>query len=103
MAGGTDRRGVGTRQRQARDRLHARLLLRRIPDDGRDRPHSRPRPVARFAGESIVMIRHALIGALLVLVAPASANAQSVAEFYRGKTIEILIGGAVGGGYDLAG
>jgi tripartite-type tricarboxylate transporter receptor subunit TctC len=31
------------------------------------------------------------------------AQAQSVADFYRGKSIELLIGGAVGGGYDLAG
>jgi tripartite-type tricarboxylate transporter receptor subunit TctC len=34
---------------------------------------------------------------------PAAAQAQSVADFYRGKTIEMMIGGAVGGGYDLAG
>ena len=34
---------------------------------------------------------------------PAAAPAQSVADFYRGKTIEMMIGGAVGGGYDLAG
>ena len=38
------------------------------------------------------------------LVASAQrAQAEPVADFYRGKTIEILIGGAVGGGYDLAG
>jgi tripartite-type tricarboxylate transporter receptor subunit TctC len=50
-----------------------------------------------------VIVRPALIGTLLVLAVPAVARAQSVAEFYRGKTIEMLIGGAVGGGYDLAG
>jgi tripartite-type tricarboxylate transporter receptor subunit TctC len=50
-----------------------------------------------------VIVRQALIGALLVLAVPAIARAQSAAEFYRGKTIEMLIGGAVGGGYDLAG
>jgi tripartite-type tricarboxylate transporter receptor subunit TctC len=50
-----------------------------------------------------VTARHALIGALLVLAVPAAARAQSVVDFYRGKTIEMLIGGAVGGGYDLAG
>src|SRR5437868_15456403 len=49
------------------------------------------------------MVRHALTCALLVLTVPTAARAQSVAEFYRGKTIEMLIGGAVGGGYDLAG
>ena len=33
---------------------------------------------------------------------PAIAHAQSVADFYRGKTVEILVGGAAGGGYDVA-
>ena len=47
--------------------------------------------------------RHAFIGALLAFIMPAAACADSVADFYRGKTIEMLIGGAVGGGYDLAG
>ena len=37
------------------------------------------------------------------LALSADARAEAVAEFYRGKTIELLIGGAVGGGYDLAG
>src|SRR5215467_773150 len=37
---------------------------------------------------------------LLCLQAP-SALAQSPAEFYRGKSITILIGGGVGGGYDV--
>ncbi len=30
------------------------------------------------------------------------AHAQSVADFYRGKTVEILVGAAAGGGYDVA-
>ena len=48
--------------------------------------------------------RRVLIAAALVLHhACNGAQAQSVADFYRGKTIELLIGGAVGGGYDLAG
>ena len=47
--------------------------------------------------------RHGLIAATLALLGPAAASAQPVADFYRGKTIEMLIGGAVGGGYDLAG
>lgn len=34
-----------------------------------------------------------------LLIAPASA--QSVAEFYKGKTITVFIGYGVGGGYDL--
>ena len=36
----------------------------------------------------------------LALHAP-SAEAQSVAEFYQGKTVTILVGSDVGGGYDL--
>jgi len=31
-----------------------------------------------------------------------SAHAQPAAEFYRGKSVEILVGGAAGGGYDVA-
>ncbi len=38
---------------------------------------------------------------LLVSAAGAPANAQSVAEFYRGKTVNVLIGVGVGGEYDL--
>ena len=38
-----------------------------------------------------------------VLGLPGAARADEVADFYRGKTVEMLIGGAVGGGYDLAG
>jgi tripartite-type tricarboxylate transporter receptor subunit TctC len=37
--------------------------------------------------------------ALLALTAPAQA--QSVEEFYRGKTVTILVGFTAGGGYDL--
>jgi tripartite-type tricarboxylate transporter receptor subunit TctC len=40
----------------------------------------------------------------LMIVAAASvapADAQSVADFYKGKTITILVGSDVGGGYDL--
>jgi tripartite-type tricarboxylate transporter receptor subunit TctC len=41
-----------------------------------------------------------MLGALL---AASPAAADPVADFYRGKTVEILIGAAAGGGYDLAG
>ncbi len=34
---------------------------------------------------------------------PAHAQSQDVEEFFRGKTIDFLIGAAVGGGYDVAG
>ena len=34
-------------------------------------------------------------------MAAGDARAQSVADFYRGKTVEILVGAAAGGGYDV--
>jgi len=37
----------------------------------------------------------------IIAISVGPAHAQSVAEFYRGKTIEFLVGGAAGGGYDL--
>src|SRR5215813_2294808 len=40
-------------------------------------------------------------GLLLASVAALPAQAQSVAEFYRNKTINVLIGVGVGGEYDL--
>jgi tripartite-type tricarboxylate transporter receptor subunit TctC len=40
-----------------------------------------------------------LTAALALLSAPASA--ESVADFYRGKTINIICGFGPGGGYDL--
>src|SRR5262245_18279365 len=42
------------------------------------------------------------IGALMALLVPAAATAadDSVAEFYKGKTITILVGSTSGGGYD---
>ena len=43
-----------------------------------------------------------LCGTLLaLLVAPVAAQAQTVAEFYRGKTINVYIGVGVGGEYDI--
>jgi tripartite-type tricarboxylate transporter receptor subunit TctC len=43
----------------------------------------------------------ALCLALLALVPLPPAQAQTVAEFYRGKTVTLYIGFSVGGGYDL--
>ena len=40
---------------------------------------------------------------MLFRSASAGARAQSVADFYRGRTVKFLIGGSVGGGYDLVG
>src|ERR1700704_1401756 len=51
------------------------------------------------------MNRSAFIGALMCAVASLActqmAQAQSVAQFYKGKTINIVVGSDVGGGYDL--
>jgi tripartite-type tricarboxylate transporter receptor subunit TctC len=41
--------------------------------------------------------------AVISMLAATSAPAQSVAEFYRGKTIHMVIGYGAGGGYDLYG
>jgi len=37
---------------------------------------------------------------LLAAAWPASALAETVEEFYRGKSITMLVGGGAGGGYD---
>ncbi len=39
----------------------------------------------------------------LAIVLPYSAHAQSVEDFYKGKTVNLVIGYSVGGGYDLYG
>src|SRR5215216_3936792 len=46
------------------------------------------------------MIVNALVGLALVLLA-SPASADSVEDFYKGKTINLIIGYSVGGGYDL--
>jgi tripartite-type tricarboxylate transporter receptor subunit TctC len=49
--------------------------------------------------------RTAIFGAVLGLVffgfGPASARADGVADFYRGKELRLIIGASVGGGYDI--
>jgi tripartite-type tricarboxylate transporter receptor subunit TctC len=45
--------------------------------------------------------RPALAAALLTAVAALPAAAQTADTFYAGKTIEVWIGAAVGGGYDI--
>jgi tripartite-type tricarboxylate transporter receptor subunit TctC len=39
---------------------------------------------------------------LAVLLISHTAHTQTVADFYRGKTIEFVVGGAAAGGYDVA-
>jgi tripartite-type tricarboxylate transporter receptor subunit TctC len=42
-----------------------------------------------------------LLAALLLVVASSPAGAEAVADFYRGKRINLVIGFCTGGGYDL--
>ena len=46
-------------------------------------------------------IRRTVLAALCVLAAPEHAAAQSVADFYKGRDMHLLVGAAAGGGYDL--
>src|SRR5262245_45886340 len=47
------------------------------------------------------MIARLLSFAVACVLSIAPASAQSVADFYKGKTITVYIGYGVGGGYDL--
>ena len=44
-----------------------------------------------------------LLSCLLVASAATSAQAQTPAEFYKGKSVRMVIGAAAGGGYDVPG
>src|SRR5436190_4389406 len=50
-----------------------------------------------------VMVRFAFASiALLAAVAlPATGAAQTVEQFYRSKSVTMIVGGGVGGGYDV--
>src|SRR6516165_12701677 len=52
-------------------------------------------------------MRNALIGAAAALAAAmqmcSAPNAEPIADFYRGKTLRMLIGYGPGGGYDIYG
>src|SRR5690606_16510847 len=45
----------------------------------------------------------AAAASLAFTVTPSSARAEPVADFYQGKTVQLLIGYGVGGGYDTYG
>ncbi len=53
-------------------------------------------------GETMVSMR-ALLGAVLIVgcAGPCAAQSDPVADFYRGKTVNMFIGVGVGGEYDL--
>ncbi len=46
------------------------------------------------------MLRGLLAALVLALAAPAPARAQGAADFFRGKTLHIVLGVGVGGGFD---
>jgi tripartite-type tricarboxylate transporter receptor subunit TctC len=41
-----------------------------------------------------------LLGCVIVIAGSSSASAQSVAEFYKGKTVSMIVSSSPGGGYD---
>ncbi len=49
------------------------------------------------------MLRLVPVAALVLMAISQPTRAQSVEEFYKGKTINLVIGFSVGGGYDLYG
>src|SRR5258705_8991581 len=47
------------------------------------------------------MLMRVLLTAFLAAIAATSTQAQSVAEFYKGRNVDLYIGYSVGGAYDL--
>jgi tripartite-type tricarboxylate transporter receptor subunit TctC len=61
-------------------------------------PHLRSAPMSGLR----VIVSRFIVSALMLLPGAASpARAQSVADFYRGKTLNMLVGVGVGGEFDL--
>src|SRR5262249_10169596 len=65
-------------------------------------------PASAARVDSIVHKRAAIIAAAIAVAATTlasslSVNAEPVADFYRGKTLRMLIGYGPGGGYDIYG
>ena len=48
-----------------------------------------------------VTIARLVLAIGIVLISPVMATAQSVADFYKGKTVDLYVGYSVGGAYDL--
>ena len=55
----------------------------------------------RWVGSAIFAGRVGILGMAVLAIGPAGAQADPVADFYRGKTINVYIGVNVGGGYDF--
>jgi tripartite-type tricarboxylate transporter receptor subunit TctC len=64
--------------------------------------HARTRKIAAYPGASDMQLSSRVLAiAAVALVFPATGHTQSVAEFYKGKSVELLIGYSGGGGYDV--
>src|SRR5580692_1953640 len=105
MAGGADRRCAGARVRHPGNLLFARQLFCRLQGARNQGADQGPWPAAGLACGCRSMMRVADLSVSLswamLLLLPA-ARAETVADFYRGKTIELAIAGAPAGGYDVA-
>src|ERR1700730_14233357 len=67
-------------------------------------PHLPPRDINKLATlEPWNSPMRSLVLALLALLGATASQAQSVESFYRGRTINLVIGYSVGGGYDIHG
>jgi len=62
-----------------------------------------PRLRGDDSGESLLHMTMLGLGFLSLIVIAEPVQAQTVEDFYRGKTINLIIGYSVGGGYDLYG
>jgi tripartite-type tricarboxylate transporter receptor subunit TctC len=62
-----------------------------------------PQSGNRSEGRNMVfeLCKRGLAAAALMLIAASNAQAQSVADFYKGKNIDLYVGYSAGGGYDL--
>src|SRR5688572_2716256 len=49
----------------------------------------------------VVTIARLVLAIGILLILPVMATAQSVADFYKGKNVDLYIGYSVGGAYDL--
>src|SRR5215467_13855894 len=56
---------------------------------------------ASSGGEQMMLGISRVMTATIVLSMAGAAQAQNVADFYKGKNVELYIGYSVGGGYDL--
>src|SRR4051794_26538396 len=61
-------------------------------------------PVAKGATMRTSAATLALVAVTMAAAAyPVVSSAQTVEAFYKGKTIDLIVGGAAGGGYDIYG